>query len=120
HSAKGLEFESVFLVGLEEGLLPHVRSLTTSEGLEEERRLCYVGMTRAMQRLYLSWAQSRQVFGQRRLTERSRFLDEVDTERLEGSGPRAAGRSTEPPRRSAAGPGWAGGRAEGPPGAPAR
>jgi DNA helicase-2/ATP-dependent DNA helicase PcrA len=114
HSAKGLEFESVFLVGLEEGLLPHVRSLTTSEGLEEERRLCYVGMTRAMQRLYLSWAQSRQVFGQRRLTERSRFLDEVDTERLEVSGLRAAARSTKPPRREAS-PVWSGARVAVPP-----
>ncbi len=88
HAAKGLEFESVFVVGLEEGLLPHSRSLTdaSGHGLEEERRLCYVGMTRARDALHLSWARSRQVFGQRRLTEKSRFLDEVPDELLEKSG----------------------------------
>ncbi len=86
HSAKGLEFESVFLVGLEEGLLPHSRSLTGPDALEEERRLCYVGMTRAMERLHLTWARSRQVFGQRRISEPSRFLEEIPTERLERSG----------------------------------
>src|SRR5262245_1492873 len=86
HAAKGLEFEAVFLVGLEEGLLPHSRSLTSAEGLEEERRLCYVGMTRAKGVLHLSWARSRQVFGQRRLTEKSRFVDEVPAELLQRSG----------------------------------
>jgi DNA helicase-2/ATP-dependent DNA helicase PcrA len=86
HSAKGLEFEWVFLVGLEEGLLPHSRSLTGEEALEEERRLCYVGMTRAMERLHLSWARSRQVFGQRRLTQPSRFLAEIPKDLLERSG----------------------------------
>ncbi|HEX9187029.1 MAG TPA: UvrD-helicase domain-containing protein [Vicinamibacteria bacterium] len=86
HAAKGLEFESVFLVGLEEGLLPHSRSLADQEALEEERRLCYVGMTRAMERLHLSWARSRQVFGQRRTTEPSRFLEEIPEEGLERSG----------------------------------
>jgi len=86
HAAKGLEFETIFLVGMEEGLLPHSRSLASSEGLEEERRLAYVGMTRAMERLYLSWAQSRQVFGQRRLSEKSRFLEEIDTDEMEVTG----------------------------------
>jgi DNA helicase-2/ATP-dependent DNA helicase PcrA len=86
HAAKGLEFDAVFLVGLEEGLLPHSRSLTTPEGLEEERRLCYVGMTRAKGVLHLSWARSRQVFGQRRLTEKSRFIEEVPAELIERSG----------------------------------
>ncbi|HSD28622.1 MAG TPA: UvrD-helicase domain-containing protein [Vicinamibacteria bacterium] len=86
HAAKGLEFESVFLVGLEEGLLPHSRTLTGEDALEEERRLCYVGMTRAMERLHLSWARSRQVFGRRRLTAPSRFLDEIPAEGLERSG----------------------------------
>jgi ATP-dependent DNA helicase UvrD/PcrA len=85
HAAKGLEFDSVFLVGLEEGLVPHSRSATSNEALEEERRLVYVGMTRAMQRLHLTWAQSRQVFGQRRLCEPSRFLTEVPRDRLEVS-----------------------------------
>jgi DNA helicase II / ATP-dependent DNA helicase PcrA len=86
HAAKGLEFDAVFLVGLEEGLLPHSRSLTSAEGLEEERRLCYVGMTRAKGVLHLSWARSRQVFGQRRLTEKSRFIGEVPAELIERSG----------------------------------
>jgi DNA helicase-2/ATP-dependent DNA helicase PcrA len=88
HAAKGLEFESVFVVGLEEGLLPHSRSLTDASGfgLEEERRLAYVGMTRARDALHLSWARSRQVFGQRRLTEKSRFLDELPEALLEKSG----------------------------------
>ena len=83
HSAKGLEFESTFLVGLEEGLVPHSRSASNPEALEEERRLVYVGMTRAMERLHLTWAQSRQVFGQRRLCEPSRFLSEIPRDRLE-------------------------------------
>jgi len=86
HAAKGLEFESVFLVGLEEGLLPHSRSLSGADALEEERRLCYVGMTRAKARLHLSWARSRQVFGLRRLSEPSRFLGEIPPERLKRSG----------------------------------
>jgi DNA helicase-2/ATP-dependent DNA helicase PcrA len=95
HAAKGLEFESVFLVGLEEGLLPHSRSLADGDALEEERRLCYVGMTRAMERLHLSWARSRQVFGQRRVTQPSRFLEELPLEGVERSG----GLSRVPPRR---------------------
>jgi len=90
HAAKGLEFDEVFLVGLEEGLLPHSRSLDSQVALEEERRLCYVGMTRAKERLHLSWAESRQLFGQRRLSEPSRFLAEIPQEGLrlssDGSG----------------------------------
>ena len=82
HSAKGLEFDRVFLVGLEEGSLPHARSQAKDEALEEERRLCYVGMTRAREQLFLSWAQSRQVFGQRRWSEPSRFLSEIPREGL--------------------------------------
>jgi DNA helicase-2/ATP-dependent DNA helicase PcrA len=77
---------AIFLVGLEEGLLPHSRSLSGEDALEEERRLCYVGMTRAMERLHLSWARSRQVFGQRRLTQPSRFLAEIPAEGLERTG----------------------------------
>ncbi len=111
HAAKGLEFESVFLVGLEEGLLPHSRSLSGEEALEEERRLCYVGMTRAMERLHLSWARSRQVFGQRRLTEPSRFLAEIPEAGLERSGGlfRFPSRPGEAPPRRGPAPVGAGG-----------
>ena len=105
HAAKGLEFDSVFLVGLEEGLLPHARSLTGPDALEEERRLCYVGMTRARMRLHLTWARSRQVFGQRRLSERSRFLEEIPHEGLVESGT-AAPRPPAPRGGHAARP-WA-------------
>ena len=77
HAAKGLEFDTISIVGLEEGLLPHARSLGDAPALEEERRLCYVGMTRAMSRLLLSHARSRQVFGVRRLATPSRFLSEI-------------------------------------------
>jgi len=86
HAAKGLEFELVCLTGMEEGLVPHSRSLESLDSLEEERRLCYVGMTRARERLLLSWAQSRQVFGQRRLSQPSRFLEEIPPEGLVRSG----------------------------------
>jgi DNA helicase-2/ATP-dependent DNA helicase PcrA len=85
HSAKGLEFDSIFLVGLEEGLVPHARSLARGDALEEERRLCYVGMTRARERLHLTWAQSRSVFGQRRLSEPSRFLVEIPRDQVEAT-----------------------------------
>ena len=103
HAAKGLEFDSVFLVGLEEGLLPHSRSLAGADALEEERRLCYVGMTRAMRRLHLSWARSRQIFGQRRLSEPSRFLEEIPRDRVirTGGAPAAPGRA---PARPIGGP----------------
>jgi DNA helicase-2/ATP-dependent DNA helicase PcrA len=79
HNAKGLEFPNVFLAGMEEGLFPHSRSLTSEAAMEEERRLCYVGMTRAEKRLYLSWARYRRRFGggQPEATLRSRFLNEV-------------------------------------------
>src|SRR6185437_12057145 len=63
HNAKGLEFPVVFIAGLEEGLFPHSRSLDSEGAMEEERRLCYVGMTRAEKRLYLSWARYRRRFG---------------------------------------------------------
>ena len=107
HSAKGLEFESVFLVGLEEGLSPHTRSLSKPEALEEERRLLYVGMTRAMERLHLSWASSRQVFGQRRVSEPSRFLSEIPRNGMEVTGETRITPTWAPPRRPSAGaPAW--------------
>jgi DNA helicase-2/ATP-dependent DNA helicase PcrA len=77
HSAKGLEFNVVFLSGLEEGLFPHENSVVEADGLEEERRLMYVAVTRARQRLYLSHAQTRMLHGQTRYNLPSRFIDEV-------------------------------------------
>lgn len=77
HAAKGLEFKAVFISGLEEGLFPHENSLYENNGLEEERRLMYVAVTRARQRLYLSHAQSRMLHGQIRYGIASRFLDEI-------------------------------------------
>lgn len=77
HSAKGLEFPVVFLSGMEEGLFPHSRSLDSKEEIEEERRLCYVGMTRAEERLYLTHTLSRKVYGQRSYNSVSRFIEEI-------------------------------------------
>ena len=77
HSAKGLEFPVVFLTGMEEGLFPHQRSLQEPGRLEEERRLCYVGMTRAMQQLYLCYAEVRRLHGRESYTSPSRFLGEI-------------------------------------------
>jgi ATP-dependent DNA helicase UvrD/PcrA len=85
HSAKGLEFSTVYLVGMEEGLFPHKLSLEDDAELEEERRLCYVGMTRARDRLVLSWARSRRSFAReaREEVRPSRFLNEVPAELIE-------------------------------------
>ncbi len=77
HAAKGLEFAAVFITGLEEGLFPHENSAVEADGLEEERRLMYVAITRAKERLYLSFAQSRMLHGQTRYNVRSRFFDEL-------------------------------------------
>jgi DNA helicase-2/ATP-dependent DNA helicase PcrA len=83
HSAKGLEFPMVILAGLEEGLFPHSRSSEEEEELEEERRLCYVGMTRARQRLILTGAARRRVFGEYQSSQPSRFIDEVPQQLVE-------------------------------------
>jgi len=83
HSAKGLEFPLVFMVGMEDGLFPHQRSLQDTAGLEEERRLCYVGTTRAMQQLYLTYAEQRRLHGQDNYAAPSRFLAELPAELLE-------------------------------------
>jgi DNA helicase-2/ATP-dependent DNA helicase PcrA len=90
HSAKGLEFSAVFITGLEEGLFPHENSLTEQDGLEEERRLMYVAITRARRRLYLSFAQSRLLHGQTRYGIKSRFLDEIPEEVCRWLTPRIA------------------------------
>ncbi len=85
HSAKGLEFPIVFLIGMEEGLFPHSRSLMEIEEMEEERRLAYVGITRAKHKLYMSWAKQRIVWGNVGSQNRSRFIDEVPSELFEYS-----------------------------------
>ncbi|QIA26338.1 UvrD-helicase domain-containing protein [Thermaerobacter sp. PB12/4term] len=86
HSAKGLEFDVVFITGMEEGVFPHSRSLDDPQELEEERRLCYVGMTRARQRLYLCFTRQRTLFGATRRQVPSRFLEEADERYLEWQG----------------------------------
>ncbi|QDQ26816.1 AAA family ATPase [Chitinimonas arctica] len=82
HAAKGLEFHAVFLTGVEEGLFPHDNSLSSNEAVEEERRLAYVAITRARQRLYISLAQSRMLHGQTRFSIASRFLSEIPEDLL--------------------------------------
>ncbi len=84
HAAKGLEFPVVFLTGMEEGLFPHGRSLQEGDALEEERRLCYVGMTRAMDKLYLSHARRRRIYGDFQYNPPSRFLGEIPSHLLAG------------------------------------
>lgn len=91
HTAKGLEFPLVFLAGMEEGLFPHQMALEGSaDGLEEERRLCYVGITRAMQTLYLTHAESRRIYGREIFCRASRFLTELPSELLQEVRLRAA------------------------------
>ena len=94
HTAKGLEFDGVFLIGLEDGVFPHLRSLGEPDELEEERRLCYVGITRARRRLYLSHAWSRMLFGSTQYNPPSRFLKEIPahlTDLVEGNRNRRRG-----------------------------
>jgi DNA helicase II / ATP-dependent DNA helicase PcrA len=88
HSAKGLEFPLVFLCGMEDGLFPHQRSQSDLEGLEEERRLCYVGMTRAMRALYFTYAEQRRLHGADTYNAPSRFLGEVPAAMIEEVRPR--------------------------------
>ena len=95
HSAKGLEFHSVFITGLEEGLFPHEQSLPVRDGLEEERRLAYVAITRARERLYLSFAQTRMLHGQTRYNLPSRFFDELPDGLLKWLTPRISERRAQ-------------------------
>jgi len=83
HSAKGLEFKVVFIVGMEEGLFPHQNSFLEKDGMEEERRLCYVGITRAKEKLYLLNAKSRMMYGRTNYNTESRFINEIDPNLLE-------------------------------------
>jgi DNA helicase-2/ATP-dependent DNA helicase PcrA len=91
HASKGLEFNNVFLTGLEEGLFPHENSATSTEGLEEERRLMYVAITRARRRLHISFCQTRMLHGQTRYNIKSRFLDELPESALKWLTPRNQG-----------------------------
>ena len=104
HSAKGLEFPLVFLAGMEDGLFPHQRSIADPNGLEEERRLCYVGITRAMQTLYVTYAEQRRLHGMDNYSQPSRFIAEIPEEHVEEVRPRVqVSRPMHSPRRSAAG-----------------
>ena len=91
HAAKGLEFDAVFITGLEEGLFPHENSMSDHDGLEEERRLMYVAITRARKRLYLSFSQTRMLHGQTRYHVKSRFLEELPEATLKWLTPKNAG-----------------------------
>ncbi len=103
HTAKGLEFPVVFLTGLEDGVFPHARSLGDPDELEEERRLCYVGITRARERLYLCHAWSRMLFGATDYYPPSRFLSEIPEELMHVLGAGAQrGRSSSSGRRDPA------------------
>ncbi len=99
HSAKGLEFPVVFIAGMEEGLFPHSLSQDDPESIEEERRLCYVGMTRAKDRLTLTRAAARRVFGSLRFNDPSRFFSEIPAEFVRVTSPRGG----EGPRETAPG-----------------
>jgi DNA helicase-2/ATP-dependent DNA helicase PcrA len=101
HAAKGLEFDAVFITGLEEGLFPHENAMSDVDGLEEERRLMYVAITRARKRLYLSHTQTRMLHGQTRYNPRSRFLDELPEANLKWLVTKPAA-----PLPSVAGGGW--------------
>ncbi|MBI2464794.1 UvrD-helicase domain-containing protein [Candidatus Shapirobacteria bacterium] len=96
HSSKGLEFEAVFLVGFEEGILPHSRSMIDDSDIEEERRLCYVGITRAKDYLYISYATRRLFFGKSSLNEPSRFLLDIPQDLIEFDQPRDIVRDHRP------------------------
>lgn len=85
HSAKGLEFDVVFVVGMEEGIFPHQNSFVEEGGLEEERRLCYVAITRAREKLYLTNAKRRMLYGRENINQPSRFIEEIDKEYIEES-----------------------------------
>ena len=88
HSAKGLEFPLVFMCGMEDGLFPHQRSVSDTNGLEEERRLCYVGITRAMQCLYVTYAEQRRLHGMDNFSQPSRFIAEIPNKHIEEIRPR--------------------------------
>jgi len=98
HSAKGLEFDAVFITGLEEGLFPHENSAKETNGVEEERRLMYVAITRAKKRLFITFAQSRMLHGQIRYNVRSRFLNELPLENVKWLSPQLKPTWSAPPK----------------------
>jgi DNA helicase-2/ATP-dependent DNA helicase PcrA len=85
HSAKGLEFKIVFIAGLEEGLMPHSRSMIDAREMEEERRLMYVGITRAKEKVYLLFTMERNIFGSTQINAPSRFLDDIPEHLIENN-----------------------------------
>jgi DNA helicase-2/ATP-dependent DNA helicase PcrA len=101
HTSKGLEYPVVFIAGMEEGLFPHFRSTEDGREVEEERRLCYVGMTRARQLLYLTNTLTRELYGQRNESRPSRFLGEIDPALINRIAPERPGSALRPPVRGA-------------------
>jgi DNA helicase-2/ATP-dependent DNA helicase PcrA len=113
HSSKGLEFDCVFITGTEEGLFPHENSMSDRDGLEEERRLMYVAITRARKRLYLSHSQTRMLHGQTRYNPKSRFFDELPEAALKWITPKNQGfRADGAPYSGATSQGYAGARGQ--------
>jgi DNA helicase-2/ATP-dependent DNA helicase PcrA len=102
HSAKGLEFDAVFITGLEEGLFPHENSEESDDGVEEERRLMYVAITRARKRLYMSFSQTRMLHGQTRYNMKSRFFDELPEDSLKWLSPKLQAHWFGQPQQKAA------------------
>lgn len=103
HSAKGLEFDTVFLSGMEEGIFPTSRSLFDEEKMEEERRLCYVGITRARKTLFMTTARSRALYGNRQFNMKSRFLDEIPARLIENLNQTRQQERRMPPARQGGG-----------------
>jgi DNA helicase-2/ATP-dependent DNA helicase PcrA len=123
HAAKGLEFDVVFLTGMEEGVFPHDRAMAEPDDLEEERRLCYVGITRARKRLYLTNTWERTLFGQSRESLQSRFMKEIPEHLIVDVGeapvaPWSAPRRRDPEFDAPPSFGRSGSRVRRPPGAP--
>ena len=112
HASKGLEFDCVFITGMEEGLFPHENSMNDRDGLEEERRLMYVAITRARQRLYLSYSRTRMLHGQTRDHARSRFFEELPEAALKWITPKNTGFGSFAPKSGAVGAYGAGARGQ--------
>ena len=113
HASKGLEFDCVFIGGMEEGLFPHENSMSDRDGLEEERRLMYVAITRARQRLYLSHSQTRMLHGQTRYHVKSRFFEELPEGALKWITPKQSGFGAFAPQGGGGGSGWGQGGSSG-------